>query len=160
MKYYRQLIGPLVGLLCFGCDAALSVAVAQTKVDFPNFIRHNQGTVASPTPSPASTKADKGSVIAANATITVTLDGAGYITYYITDKWNVQGMPHDKTHVSSENHKSTLFKTPFSGTVTATMLSDGEVQISGTDAITQETLTWVSCQHMGKDDDVTWTQIQ
>lgn len=157
-------MGLLVGLLCFGCDAALSVAVAQTTVDFPNFIRHNQGTVASPTPSPTpsltSANAGKGSVIAANATITVTLDGAGYISYYITDKWNVQGMPHDKTHVSSENHKSTLFKTPFSGTVTPTMLADGEVQISGTDAITQETLTWVSCQHMSKDDDVTWTQTQ
>jgi hypothetical protein len=87
------------------------------------------------------------------------LDSAGYITYFIVDKWQVTGATHHKKKVSPENHKSTLFKTVFAaGTLKPTTLSDGEVQISGTDAITGETLTWESYQNTKSDDDVTWTQ--
>jgi hypothetical protein len=160
---YRLLIGLVVGILCFGCAGTLSVAVADT-VDLPNFIKHNQG-IGSPSPSPSKSTSTSTSLKSGNsdtcpvANITVSLDSAGYISYYITDKWNVQGMPHDKSNVSSENHKSTLFKTVFvSGTLKATTLPDGEVQISGTDSITKGPLTWESFQNTNSDDDVTWNQ--
>ena len=160
MKRHRLLTGLVVGLLYFGCDATLSVAFAGT-VNLPNFVKHNQGTVATPAPSPTASPALAKAATNPVATITATLDGSGYITYSITDKYTVPGMTHDRTHVSSENHSSTLFKTAFAPkSLTLTTLDDGEVQISGYDPVTQETLIWVSSQNTNQDDDVSWTQTQ
>jgi hypothetical protein len=165
MKHYRLLMGLAVGVLCFGRAGALSVAVAGT-VELPNFVKHNQGIEATSTgPSPSaspspSTESGKPNPCPV-AKITVDLDSDGYVKYQIIDKWQVPGDPKHKKHVSKENHKSTLFKTVFvAGTLNPTTLSDGEVQISGTDSITQETLIWESSQNTNPDDDVTWTQTQ
>ena len=161
MKHHRLLMGLVVGLLYFGCDATLSVAFAGS-VNLPNFVKHNQGTGATPTPSPTASPTSAKAATDQVATITATLDDSGYIKYTIVDKSNVTGKQHDRTHVSSENHSSTLFKTAFDPNIglTVTTLDDGEVQISGYDPVTKETLTWVSCQNNNKDDDVTWTQTQ
>jgi hypothetical protein len=165
LKCYHLLIGLVFGLLCFGCAVKVFVAI-RTAVPFPNFTKHNQ---TASTPCPGSSPCQVANQTPRpNPTLgTINVDtGKTYISYYITDAYGVVGCTHDPNHVSSENCRSTLFKTTFvAGSLKPAQLANGskagEIMISGQDAgNNNKAVSWVSLQNDYKDDDVTWIQVQ
>ena len=146
---YSWLLSISIGVLLSGCAVNVAPKGSPQSVLMPNYRKPNP------------TAGSKG-VAVANVTPSISLgvDGNGYIYYRITDYNNQTGGTHgtQEGKISTENKSSDLFSTQFPNGIKAKTIrfgsSNGEVEVSG------ERHTWVSAQNTLLDDDVTWVKKQ
>jgi hypothetical protein len=114
----------------------------------PNYVKHNQSGVATPTPtgSPLASAATASSTLVVTPFITVELipdSGKQIIQYSITDRNNRGGTKHSKK--STVNEKSSdLYTTTFVNDIAVIATTDGEVIIAGTAESDNKIHAWKS----------------
>ena len=140
-----------VSILLLGYVMSLESVMAGTSHSgsLPNYVKHNQSGVATPSPagSPTASGAAPSSTLAVTPFITVELiqDGGNQIIQYsITDRNNRPGTPHSKNSTTVNEKPSDLYITTFVNDIVVIATNDGEVIIAGTAESDNKIHAWKS----------------